>query len=131
MFAGVEKMIRELFLPRLFFGNTKTFSTIVGTLSMMPFKMARLGLLNPLTSVNEIYLSYHQRSAELIRVVMGGGEFSNANHLRTLGEEICDGQKDWEIANKTKLKGLVQELEGTDSRLILRAKRTGDCTNAV
>ena len=55
----------------------------------------------------------------------GGGEFSNTNHLQTLGEEMCDGQKDREVANKTKLKGLVRDLKGTNKRLILQAKNTG------
>ena len=32
-FAGVGKIIRETFLPRLFFGNMKTLSPIIGTLS--------------------------------------------------------------------------------------------------
>ena len=62
---------------------------------------------------------------ELIRAVTGGGAFSNADHLRTIGEERRDGQKDWEVANKNKLKGLVQYLKGTNRRLILRAKITG------
>ena len=37
-FAGVEKIIRENFLPRLFFGNTKTLSPFVGALSKIPVK---------------------------------------------------------------------------------------------
>ena len=49
-FRGVEKMIRENFLPRLFLGKTKTLSPIVGVLSTMQFKKAVLGLLNPVTS---------------------------------------------------------------------------------
>ena len=50
LFAGVEKMTRETFLPRLFFGNTKTLSPVVGALSMIPVSKAGLGLLNPVTS---------------------------------------------------------------------------------
>ena len=46
-FAGVENIIRETFLPSLFFGKMKTLSPILGTLSTMPFKKAGLGLLNP------------------------------------------------------------------------------------
>ena len=56
---------------------------------------------------------------------MGGGAYSNANHLRTLGEQKRDGQKDQEVANKTKLKGIVQYFKGADRRLILRYKSTG------
>ena len=33
IFAGVEKKIQETFLPRLFFGKTKTLSPILGALS--------------------------------------------------------------------------------------------------
>ena len=36
LFAGVEKMIRRTFLPRLFFGKTKNLSPVVGALSWMP-----------------------------------------------------------------------------------------------
>ena len=45
-FMGVKKMIRETFLPRFFFGKTKTLSPIVGDLSTIPFKKYGLGLLN-------------------------------------------------------------------------------------
>ena len=79
-------MIQETFLPCIFFGNTKTLSPIVGALSTMPVKKAGLGLLNPVTSEKEKYLSSQRGSAELIRAVTGGGAFSNADHLRTLGE---------------------------------------------
>ena len=124
-FAGVEKMIRETFLPRLFFGNIKTLSPIVGTLSTMPIKEARLGLLNPATTAKEKYLRSQRVSTELIREMTGGGTLSNADRLQTLGEEIRDGQKYREVANKTKLKGLVRDLKGTGRRLIIRAKITG------
>ena len=49
-FARVEKIIRETFLPRLFFGKKKTLSPIVGDLSTMLVKKYGLGLLNPVTS---------------------------------------------------------------------------------
>ena len=48
-FAGVEKMIWEDFLPRLFFGKTKTLSPIVGAISTMPVKKSGLRLMNPVT----------------------------------------------------------------------------------
>ena len=73
----------------------------------MLIKVTRLGLLNPVTLTKEKYLSYQWGSAELIRAVTGGGAFSNTDHLRTLGEERRDGQKDQEATNETKLKGLV------------------------
>ena len=62
---------------------------------------------------------------ELIRAVNGRGVFSNANHLQSLLEEICDRQKDREVANKTKLQGLVQDLKGTKRRLIIRTESIG------
>ena len=57
-FAGVEKMIRETFLPRLFFRKTKTLSPVVGALSTIPFNKFELGILNPVTSTQEKYLSF-------------------------------------------------------------------------
>ena len=51
----------------------------------------------------------------------------NADHLRTLGEGRCDRKKDREATNKTKIKGLVRNLKGTNKCLILRAKSTGAC----
>ena len=49
-FAGVEKIIRETFLSRIFFGKTKILSPISGSLSTIPLKKPGLGLLNPVTS---------------------------------------------------------------------------------
>ena len=84
-FEGVEKVIQETFLPRIFFGKTKSLSPIVGDLSTVPVEKSGLGLLNPVTSAKEKYLSSQQGSTELIWAVMGGGAFSNANHLLALG----------------------------------------------
>ena len=56
-FKGVEKMIRETFLPRIFFGKTKTLSLVVGAISTIPVKKYGLGLLNPVKSAQENYLS--------------------------------------------------------------------------
>ena len=50
LFVGVEKMIRETFLPHIFFGKMKTLSPVVGALSMMTVSKAGLGLLNPVKS---------------------------------------------------------------------------------
>ena len=79
-------MIRETFLRRIFFGNKKTLSPIVGALSIIPINMAVMGLLSPVTSAKDNYLSYQWGSIEIIQAVIGGGSFSNADHLRTLGE---------------------------------------------
>ena len=61
----------------------------------------------------------------MVRAATGGGAFSNANHLRTLSEERCDGKKDRDVVYESRLKGLVSNLKGTDKRLLLRAKSTG------
>ena len=122
-------MIQETFLPRLFFGNTKTLSPIVGTLSTMTFKKSGMGILNPVTSAQDKYKISQRGSAELVRAVTGGGAFSNAFHLWTTIEEKRDGKKDRDAAYETKLKGLVRDLKGTDKGLLLRAKSTGDWMN--
>ena len=64
-------MIKETFLPCIFFGNTKTLFPIVGYLSKMPFKKSGLGLLNPVTPEKGKYPSSQWGSAELIRSVTG------------------------------------------------------------
>ena len=56
-FAGLEKMIRETFLPRLLFGKTKTLSPVLGALSTMSVKKSGLGILNPVILSHKEYLS--------------------------------------------------------------------------
>ena len=120
-------MIWETFLPRLFFVNMKTLSPVVGALSTMPINKPRLGLLNTVTSAQEKYLISTRGSTELVRSVTGGGELSNADHLRTLSEERRDGKKDRDVAYESRLKGLVSDIKGTNKRLLLCAKSTGYC----
>ena len=84
-----------------------------------------MGLPNTVISSQEKYLISQRGIAELVRAVTGGGAFSNANHLRTLSEERSNGKKDRDAVYKSKLKGLVSDLKGTDKRLLLRAKSTG------
>ena len=85
----------------------------MGALSMMLVKKSVLVLLNPVTSVNDKYLSLHRAGMELIRDVTGGGAFSNTNHLLVLREESSGGQKNKDDANYAKLKGLVRDLNTT------------------
>ena len=118
-------MIRGTFLPRLFFEKTKSLSPIVGALSTMKVKKYGLGILNPVTSVNDKYLSSQRASAELIRGMTGAGEFFNAYHLLFLRKERRDGQKKRDDANDAKLKGLFGDPIGTNRRLILRTKNKG------
>ena len=129
MFAGVEKMIWETFLPRLFFVKTKSLSPTVGAPSKTTSKKYGLGLLNPVTSINDKYLGSHQSKTELIRSVMEESMFSNTDHPLMLMEESFDGQKKWDDANDVKLKGLVRDLDTTKGHIILCAKNTGAWLN--
>ena len=89
-----------------------------------------LGLLNPVISVKDKYLSSQQERIKLIKGVMGvgveggGGGFSNSDHLLALREERCCEQKNCDDSNDATLKGLVGDIIGTNQRLILRAKNT-------
>ena len=97
--VGVEKIIRETFLPRLFLGKTKTLPPIIRDLSKMPVKISRLRLLNPVTSAQEKYLSSQWGNTELVwSMMVGGGAFSNADHQWKIGEERRGGNKDREAA---------------------------------
>ena len=98
---------------------------VVGALIIMPGKKAILVLLNLVMSAQNKCLRSTQGSSEQVRVVTGGGSFSNANHLWTLSEDQHDGKKAWDIVYEYRLKGLVRDLKGTDKRLLLRAKGTG------
>ena len=80
--------------------------------------------INKVTSAQEKYLSSTWGSVELIQAVTGGGKFSNAVHLRTLSENPQEGKKDCDFAHKSRLKGLVRDIKGTDKRLLLHAKIT-------
>ena len=99
-------MIWETFLPRLFFVKTKSLSPTVGAPSKMTSKKYGLGLLNPVTSINDKYLGSHQSKTELIQAVMEESVFSNTGHLLMLMEESRDGQKNWDGVNDATLKGL-------------------------
>ena len=101
-------MIRETFLPHLFFIKKKSLSPIVGDLSTMTINKYRLGIMNPVTSEKEKYLIFYQASTELIRdVTVGGGGLSNADHLLALKEERHERAKKRDEANNSTLVGLV------------------------
>ena len=102
-FAGVDKMIRETFFPRIFLGKTKTLSPVVGALSMMPVNKSGLGLLNTVTSAQENYLSSTRGSIELVQAMTGGGALSISDHLRTISEEQHDRKKDRNVVHKSRL----------------------------
>ena len=91
----------------------------------MQVKKSVLGLLNSVTSAQEKYLSSIRGSEELVYSMTGGGAFSNSDHLWTLNEERCERNKSWDVAYKSRLKGLVSNLQGTDKCLLLHTKSTG------
>ena len=125
-FAGVEKMLRETFLPHIFFRNKKYLSPIVGYLSKLTFNKYELGIPNPVTSAKEKYLSSQWGITEPIYAVAGGGVLSNAGHLLALGEEMHDRQKNRAEVNDATLKGLFRDLIVNDRSIILRDKNIGD-----
>ena len=69
-FAGVDKMIRETFLPHILFRKTKSLSPILGALSTIPAKKPGLGLLNTVPSEKYKYLSSQIAITELIQYVV-------------------------------------------------------------
>ena len=56
VFAGVEKLLREIFLPHLFFEESKSLTSLIGYLSTTQVKTSGLGLLNSVTSAEKILL---------------------------------------------------------------------------
>ena len=62
-------MIRETFLPRLFFGKTKNLSPVVGALSKMLVNKYGLRLMNTMTSAQEKCLIYTRESVERVHAV--------------------------------------------------------------
>ena len=119
-----EDDLQNLFAS-YFLRKDKTLSPVIGALSTTSVRKSGLGLLNPVTSAKEKYLSSTRVSAELTRAVTGGGGFSNAKHLRTLSEECRDGKDSRDVAYKSRLNGLVRNIQGTNKCLFLRAKITG------
>ena len=128
-FTGVETMIRETFLPCIFFRKSKSLSLIVRTLSTMMAKKSGPGLLNPVTSAKKTYLSSQCEKKELILAVTGEGNVFNAYHLLDLRYERREGQKIRTEVNNAKIKGLVADLNTSDHCIILRAKNKGDWMN--
>ena len=57
VFAGTEKLLQEIFLPRLFFGKFTSLPPIVRSLSTKLFNKSGLVLQNPVTPSDERFLS--------------------------------------------------------------------------
>ena len=47
LFEGLEKVLQETILPRLFFGIPKTLSPVEGAQITLPLKKTGMGLHNP------------------------------------------------------------------------------------
>ena len=124
-FAGGGNIISETFLHRLFFGESKYLPPIIGTLSTMPVKKSGLGLQYPVTPASEKYLSFLRTRSKLIGYVTGERSFSTDGHLMVFREERHDGPKIRDGSKGAKLKGLVDDLEAPERRLILCANNTG------
>ena len=69
-FGGFEKVVRETFLPRLFFDRSKTLPPVVGAPSMLPLKI-RSGPKNPMTSAAEKHTGSLYASCKLVGAVTG------------------------------------------------------------
>ena len=124
-FKGLENFLREIFLPCLLFGISKSLPPIVGTLSTMRVNKSGLGLQDPVKLANKKYPSFLRAICNLIGSVKGYRDFSTADHLLVLREERRDNQKIRYDANWSKLKGLVRYLEVLDHRIIICAKNLG------
>ena len=59
----------------------------------MPVKKYGLGLQDPVTSVNNKYISSLHASSKIIGAITGASAYSTANDLLTLREESRDGKK--------------------------------------
>ena len=119
-------MICETFLPRLFFGKTKTLSPVVRALSKMPVKKNRPGTpeSSDFRSGEVLRIHARERRTGKGRDGRGGGELSNTDHLQTLSEDRRDRKKSWDVVYESRLKGLVRNFQVTDKRLLLRTKGT-------
>ena len=81
VFAVVEKLLRETFLPHLFFRKYKSLPPIVGTLSTILVNKFGLDLQKPVTSSDERYQSLQRARTELIRSVTRESDFPTADYL--------------------------------------------------
>ena len=121
-FTGVEKLLQETFLPRIFFGKLIYLPPIVGILSTMLVNKSGPDLQDPVTSANHKYLSlnrviYKLIGAFKIEIILHLQLASGAHGINLWWTKISDD------TNEAKLKGLVKYLEALDRHLILCAKK--------
>ena len=92
-FWGVDNMLQENFLPRLFLIKSKYISPNVVTIITMTVKKSGLDLLDIVTSTNKKHLSLQRARTELICNGTGEGKFSISDRLLAFREERRDGKK--------------------------------------
>ena len=124
-FIGVEKVLRETFLPRLLFGKQKTLPPIVGDLSTFPVKKYGLFLQNPVTPAAEKYTGSLHVSYKLIGAVMDERDFSTADHLWAVKQERWDRKKYQDDENDVKLGVIANDKGDFEKPLFLCNKHTG------
>ena len=90
-------------MPRLLFGNFKTLPPVVGALITFPVNKYGLVLNNPVISARDNCTSLLLASCKLICAVIVKWGFSTADHVRAVKGERCDGKKDRDITNDSKL----------------------------
>ena len=81
---GSRKVLLENFLPYLFFGNLKTLTPVVGSISTLPVNKASMGLQNPVKSESDKYIRLQCARYELIGAVTGEREFQPLTNFRRL-----------------------------------------------
>ena len=93
VFTGVEKLLCETFLPRLFFRKLIYFTPLIGNMGTMPVNKAGLSLKNTATCINKKSISSQRVITDMIWTVTGESELFTVNHLQALREEKHDKQK--------------------------------------
>ena len=124
-FTGVDKMIWETFFASYFLQKDEDPLPCRRISEYDAIQESWTETPEPSDISSGKVLKLHAREHRTDTGRNGGGEFSNANHLRTLSEEPLDKKKYQDVAHKPRLKGLVRNIKVTDKRLILRAKITG------
>ena len=81
-FLGLEKVLREMFLPRIFFGKSKPPPPIVGSLSTFPTKKSGMGLQNHVMSEKDKCTSLICASDNMIGALKGKRFFPITDNIR-------------------------------------------------
>ena len=126
-FLGMEKVLRETFLPRIFFGKSKTLTPFIGALSTFPVKKYRLDLQNPMTAAKDKYKVCYVQSTRWLVKSRASRRFKPLIPFRRLKGRDMTGKNDRDVTNDSKLRGIVRNQGASKKRLLLRAKHMGAC----